>query len=844
MQKNYKKAIVFALCLTMLTPLGSMAVSSTSDEVSSAAADSSAAETTDSTAADETADSDAAVDSSADPSADSTADSDSAAEGDSSEVTSEADDSAAETDSAAEDVKEQEEEEQPITDDEALAMAEKALSNDKLEVYLDEKNERLAVKVKSSGSVWWSSPINVDVDTTILDADKGRDMASAQRKQVASTSGFKIGDVGETNRGESSVTYTNKCTVKFDVQGDKIVETVQYRIKNSKNKYDIAYKINYELGDDYLYAYVDKSDIEEVNTSSLDGHILTKIEIMPYFAAADSQTDGYMIIPDGTGAVINYNNGKQNYQDYSQQVYGRDYTAVPLNAPRITQQAYLPVMATVSGNKGVVMVASDGDANVYAHAQVCGQEKQAYNNCYFEFEFKSTDSFFMSGDSSTRLTVFEKGKIKTDRFGVKYYPIDSESGDLSYADCAEVYRNYLINEKGLEKKATANNNDLYLDLYGGVMKDTSILGIPFNLKTEITGFNQAKELINSFKDDGVSSMTVNYNDWTDDAIKKKIATEADPSGTLGGSGDFEDLMGLDENVEIVPSLNNFTMSSSSWGYMTLTSTAIRVSNAYSRQSSYSPAFGVAEKGVAPALLTPNKYSDVFSEMLESYEDEKLDAVGFGYYSTRLVSDFTNSEPSSRSNTMKKLLEGYEKAKGQEKTVYASGANAYVLPYVNKVSNIPVYSSSFNITDYDIPFYQMVIHGYLDYAGTSVNKSSNTDEVFYLSLASGSQIHYDLTYVDADTLQDTDYDELYYTHYEGWTDMAAKQYKAAQEILAGVSDYTITKYERNEDGTEFTTTYSKDGQPDVVIKVNTELSQAEVDGKIIPLEDCVEGGIAE
>ena len=116
----------------------------------------------------------------------------------------------------------------------------------------DEKNERLAVKVKDSGSVWWSSPINVETDTTILDADKGRDMASAQRKQVASTSGFKTGDIGETNRGESSVTYTNKCTVKWEVKGDKIVETVKYRIKNSKNKYDIAYKINYELGEDYL----------------------------------------------------------------------------------------------------------------------------------------------------------------------------------------------------------------------------------------------------------------------------------------------------------------------------------------------------------------------------------------------------------------------------------------------------------------------------------------------------------------------------------------------------------------------------------------------------------------
>ena len=838
--KNYKKAIVFALCLTMLMPLGSMAVSSASDDTSSAvdsAAETtdSAAETTDESSA-EGADSEAADSEAADGEEAGGEETDSeAAAGEEAEGDAEAQEAEEGEDA------EEEEEETPLTDDEALALAELAVSNDKFELYLDEKNERLAYKIKETGDIWWSSPVNVELDTTILDPDKGRDMASAQRKQVASTSGFKLGDVGETNRGETSVTYTNKCTVSWDVQSDRVVETVKYRIRNSKNKYDILYKINYVLEDDCLYAYVDKGDIEQVNTSSLDGHILTKLEIMPYFAAADSTQEGYMIIPDGTGAVINYNNGKSNYQDYAQQIYGRDYTTVPLNAPRVTQQAYMPVMATVTGNKGVVMVATDGDANVYAHAQVCGQEKQAYNNCYFEFEVKSTDSFFMSGDSSTRLTVFEKGDIKTDRFGVRYFPVNSSS-DVNYADCAEVYRNYLIKEKGLEAKATPNNNDLYLDLYGGVMKDTSILGIPFNLKTEITGFDQAKEILNQFRDDGVASMTVNYNDWTNDSIKKKISTEADPSGTLGGSSDWEDLLKLDDNITVVPSMNNFTMSSSSWGYMTLTSTAIRVSNAYSRQSSYSPAFGVAEKGVSPALLTPNKYSTVFSEMLESYADEKLDSVGFGYYSTRLVSDFSKSDFSSRSNTMKILTEGYQKAKDQLGTVYASGANAFLLPYVNNVSNIPVYSSSFNVTDYDIPFYQMVIHGYLDYASTPVNKSSNTDEVFLLSLASGSQIHYDLTYVDADTLQDTDYDELYYTHYSGWMDMAAKQYKAAQEILAGVSDYTITKYERSDDGKKFTTTYSKDGQPDVVVKVDTDLLEAEVDGKIIPLADCVEGGI--
>lgn len=128
----------------------------------------------------------------------------------------------------------------------------------------------------------------------------------------------------------------------------------------------------------------------------------------------------------------------------------------------------MPVLATVSGSSGLVCVASDGESNVYAHAQVCGQEKQAYNTCYFEFETRSSDSFFMSGDNSNKITVFEKNGIKTERFGVRYYPVDSDNGeDLNYADCAEVYRNYLINNKGLTAKAQANKSDLYVDLYGG-----------------------------------------------------------------------------------------------------------------------------------------------------------------------------------------------------------------------------------------------------------------------------------------------------------------------------------------------------------------------------------------
>lgn len=831
--KSYKKAIVFALCLTMLTPLGSMAVSSASDSSSEAAADtSSAVDTANSEESSEAAD-----------------DASSEAETDgSSEAPAEADaESGADAEGEEEETADDEDVVPMLSDEEAIALetCEQVAENDNYILYCDEENERLCLYVKSSGSYWWTSPVNVAADETIVDEEKGTAMKNAQRKQIASSCAIKVGDLRQEKRTESPApVYSNKARVSFKTETDGVAVTYKYSSEGVK------LTVHYQLCDDSLYVYCDTSEIEEDNISTVDGKVLTKLQLCPYFAASPAvdidgnETEGYMIVPDGSGAVIEYNNGKNNYPDYSQQVYGRDYTAVPLTAPRVTEQAYLPVIATVSGSSGIVAVCTDGDSNVYAKAQVSGQNKQVYNNCYFEFETRSSDSFFMSGDSSNKINVFEKDGIKTDRFGIRYYPVEAEDGEeVNYAECAEVYRNYLVNEKGLTASTADNKNDLYLDLFGGVLKQTSICGLPFDLKTEITGFEQAGDIVSELKDQGVNTFTVNYNDWTNNAIKNKISTDVKPSGTLGGNSAFEDFLST-ENTTVFPSLNNFTMDSGSSGYFTLTSTAVRISNAYSRQSSYSLSFGVAQKGVSPALLSPSKYTQAFEEMIESYGDEGVNNAGFGYFSSRLVGDYTRKDPYSRNKTMNIITEQYAAAKDSIGSIIADEANAYVLPYVSDVTNVPVSSSGFNLTDYDIPFYQMVIHGYIPYSSTPINKSSNSDETFLLTIAAGSQIHYDMTYVDADVLQDTDYNDLYYTNYEGWTEMAANQYKVAQEALAAVSSYTISKYELSEDGSELTTTYSKDGASDVKVVVNKKDATVSVDGNVLDVSNCIEGGLED
>lgn len=793
--RKFKKAIVFALILTMLMPLGSMAASSTEDEAA-------AAETSDAAAAEESSGDDA-----------------------------EEKDSKEDKNKLAE----------RITDEQAVALdsCEKAGENDRFILYSDGKNDRWGVYVKESKNYWWSSPINVEAEDIPMNED-GSLMKSAKRKQIGSSAAIKIGDLRQEKRTESPApVYSTKAnSVKYRLEDGGIA--IQYKYNAS----GVDFTMHVKLEEDDVYVYVDAAEIEEKNISTVDGKVLTKLQLCPAFGAVPAykedgtENEGYMIVPDGSGAVIKYNNGKQSYAEYSQQVYGRDYTAVPLNAPRVTEQAYLPMVASVNGNKGFVAIVSDGDTNVYAKAKVSMQDNQVYNNCYFEFETKSQDSFFMSGDNSNKINVFEKGEIKTPRFGIKYFLMDKDE-DINYADCAEVYRNYLIKEKGLTAKTQADTSSFYVDFFGGVLKQTSILGIPFDLKTEITGFEQAGEIMGKLKDLGVDNTVVNYNNWTNKEIKRKVSTSASPSGTLGGSSDFEDLIGT-AGLEVFPSINNFTMASSSWGYTTFSNSATRISNAYSRQVSYSPAFGVAMNGVSPALIAPDTYVKIFDEMIESYKDEDLTRIGFGDYTTKLVSDFSKNNQSSRYDTANKIVDGLTKAGSEVGAVIADGANSYVIPCVDQIINVPVYSSGFNVTDFDIPFYQMVVHGYVPYATKPINASSNTGETFMLALAAGSGIHYDMTYAPASTLQDTDFDDLYYSNYEGWVDMAASQYNIAKELLTGVSDMTISKYERSEDGNVITTTYSKDGK-NVVIEIDKANATAKVDGKTVDLAGAVEGG---
>ena len=122
--------------------------------------------------------------------------------------------------------------------------------------------------------------------------------------------------------------------------------------------------------------------------------------------------------------------------------------------------------------------------------------------CAFNFTLRETDTYYMSGSGSKQLTVFESGDIKSDDIEVHYYPISAENA--GYADIASRYREYLMEEKGVTAKAKENSAPLYIDLYGGVQKKCSVLGIPLTMKTAVTSYEQGEDILRELKEAGIT----------------------------------------------------------------------------------------------------------------------------------------------------------------------------------------------------------------------------------------------------------------------------------------------------------------------------------------------------
>ena len=729
-----------------------------------------------------------------------------------------------------EDVLEEIDESTLATDADMLAKCKLYAENGDFQLYVNEDTAYFGVLVKSTGYVWWSSPINADKDPLAQ---------GAQRNSMRSSLFIDSGD--QVQHNSKKVTSYAGAVTRDGLTVEKLPDGVKFIFNMTQQEITIPLVIR--LNETGFSAEVPVAEIKELKANAAEGgaEIIT-LSMLPSFGAASAMEEGYILVPDGSGALINFNNGKNTASIYKGAVYGRDYSISQLLAPAVTEQVYLPITGMVrkgtTGTDGtdnaMLAVAVAGDAVASVRASVSVQNITMYNNTWFDFQMRSTDEFFM-GSQTRSLKAYESGKIRTGDIAVRYYLLSGE--DLSFVDLADTYRNHLINEQGLTKKTKANDTPLYVTLHGGTMKQQSILGFPVDLQTTATTFDQALGIATELKNGGVDNLSLLYKDFTTSGIKDQVSTGVDYSGKLGGKKGYTKLNDFVSGFgSLYAGLGFEYYANSGNGYSMVMNGAKMLTKSVAVQSPFEMAFGTTQVFVKPArmILSPYYFGDVFDNLLKSLQKEQITTVTLDESSYILYSDFSRVNPNNRSyinrNDAKNITaDGYKKLTDAGVNIVAQSSNAYLLPYVSAVTNVPLYSSNYDMFDEDVPFYQIVLHGYIPYSSTAVNATSSADNLLLNTVLTGSAAQFDMMAESPRGFSDSYYDELFYAKADGWTATAIAEYKLLKDTVSSLSDKKIIDYNilsRNERECVF--------EGGTTIYIDFATNAVKVDGKAIDI----------
>lgn len=632
-------------------------------------------------------------------------------------------------------------------------------------------------------------PTAADGDLYVL-GDNIKDFMKVQLEEIVKQSGYTMEDLKEDMR-------LNNVPVP------------------EENKERFIIPVEYTLENDNLVVRVPTDEII-YNADSFPIYTMTLLE---FFGAAGTDESGYMFVPDGSGSLIYLNNKKFNAPTYATDVYGNDQ-AIPLpERSGIIEQTYLPVYGMKRGDSAFFAIIESGDAMTRIWADISGKVN-SYNTVYPSFVLVQNDVLDI-GDYSGNNTimVFQPRVFKGD-IKIRYKFLKGQDAD--YSGMAAYYRGYL-EKKGMTREKPRDNVPFFLEVVGAIDKVKPVLGIPMKTVVPLTTYEQAMEIINELNGAGINEIILKYTGWANGGIDHTIPTSLSLMSKLGGSKGFKKLQSFLEGkgIEYFPELGFILNYRDNLldSFIPFLHASRYITKEIASVFRFNIATNMPNRAAGTFyVISPSRIPSIVDSMIKSLDKLAVKGISLRDAAINLNSDFKESNLVDRQQSRVIVEEQIRKIHDSGLSVMALGGNAYALPYSDYLLDIPEESNRFHLTDESVPFFQMAVRGYITYAGTPINLSSDYRKTFLKSIETGSGIYFCFIYEENSAVKESYFDHYYSTEYRLWMNEAREFYRKANEALRDVQGQTIKKHEKLAAGV-YKTTFEKGKE--VVVNYNSK-----------------------
>ncbi len=238
-----------------------------------------------------------------------------------------------------------------------------------------------------------------------------------------------------------------------------------------------------------------------------------------------------------------------------------------------------------------------------------------------------------------------------------------------------------------------------------------------------------------------------------------------------------------------------------------------VDNRYASKQVYNSVLADYESFFAMVISTDTlkEHFESFNEKYSEFGHSKLSISTLG---SDLNSNFNEKNTIDRENSKKNTVAFLEEVVYQnEYEVMMDTGNIYAAKFATHILNAPVDFSSSKYSSYAVPFVGMLLHGYVNYAGSPLNYSGSPDYDILRAIEGGANPYYIVCFQNTAYMKDDEKLNKYYgIDYENWYDEILVSYDRLNTAIGGLQNFEIVDHttvlaERTPDKAERVSNYN-------------------------------------
>ena len=646
----------------------------------------------------------------------------------------------------------------------------KIAENDVVEMYLKEETLSLIIRNKANGAI---------MESTVSEPDDS--LNSTWRSFIQSGVGFLI--LNGLNEERSDLLSAD-ADIKVSVNADGFTADVTLK------KYEISFQMTVALDGEGFTVDIPSESIKEEQDNVTIGSIYV-YPFMGYTYA--SERDGYMLVPDGNGALIYLDDKDGRFsspltlkvwgdnagvdESYVLSLFWDEYQTV-----NDSELVLAPVYGMVHTDTQMSMLAviEEGavDASIIAYPNGAVTN---YNWITPRFTMRRIYKQLTSqkGDSSVQL----QEKKRSD-YNIRIRYLFGSGEDADYAGMANQYRNYLLEQDGMQ----AEDNDFRIRLdFLGNDRENGMIG---KKTVTMTTTDDIREMYADLETEQVTDILSVYKGWQKGGIWSVPITSYKADRSIGGTNDLTRLVEESTEKGIQFYLYQDALRANPDTVNTVFNVIKKLDESVYKENTYKEIYEYFN------FQTPSKAIDRLNSAVKSYLKDDMKNIALTGISDHLFSYNYNGKQYSRVDTLNAFQESISTIDEQMNLALENPLSCY-WTNTESILDMPVNSSNYIFTDEEVPFLSMALKGVIPMYGAYTNFEADSSRFFLELVETGIYPSFYLTREDPVDLLYTNSSDLYTSRYEVYRPEIIQYYQELKAVNDQVKGAYITDRVRHD-----------------------------------------------